>query len=176
MKNPLKKTSIGDDIIIYYKNWKGEESYRNVSVLGFYWGHSPYHEGDQMFMKAWDHDKDQERNFAVKDIAEILAVEPEKEEKPMELPEQEKTLSSMKETAIYAKLNKLDDFFVIQVEGATPAPEIIINPKANIADKINYYMKAYNEDLTLKNNPKIRITAFYFASRSAMKDMWGKGL
>lgn len=46
----------------------------------------------------------------------------------------------------------------IETKGMS-APEYIINPYANIAQKLVYYNSAYNDDLTLKANPGIRITA-----------------
>ena len=36
-------------------------------------------------------------------------------------------------------------------------PEIIIHPYSNFNYKMEYYLKAYNENLTLKNNPNIKI-------------------
>ncbi|MEG0728200.1 MAG: hypothetical protein RR420_01120 [Anaerovoracaceae bacterium] len=38
--------------------------------------------------------------------------------------------------------------------------EIIINPKENFADKLKYYMEAYDDDLVLKNCNKIKIVSF----------------
>lgn len=43
-----------------------------------------------------------------------------------------------------------------------PEREIIINPNDNFEDKLNYYTKAYNEDLTLKANPDIKIVGITF--------------
>lgn len=43
--------------------------------------------------------------------------------------------------------------------------EVIINPRENFEDKLEYYTQAYNDDLTLKNAPhKIRIIGFTFAN------------
>lgn len=39
-------------------------------------------------------------------------------------------------------------------------PEIVINSKENFEDKLNYYKKAYDENLMLVNNPNIRIIGF----------------
>lgn len=44
--------------------------------------------------------------------------------------------------------------------GDSPAPEIIINGKENFKDKLAYYKSAYNEDLTLKSSPTIKIVGF----------------
>lgn len=42
-------------------------------------------------------------------------------------------------------------------------PEMIVNPPANLLDKLNYYMSAYDEELRLKTSPEIRISAFEIA-------------
>lgn len=49
----------------------------------------------------------------------------------------------------------------IQVENSK-SEEIIINPIENFDKKLEYYKKAYNEDLTLKANTNIKITGFTF--------------
>lgn len=41
-----------------------------------------------------------------------------------------------------------------------PKPEIIINPWDNLEYKLEYYKKAYNDDLELINNTKIKIVDF----------------
>lgn len=40
------------------------------------------------------------------------------------------------------------------------APEHIFNPRSNFESKLLYYINAYNEDLTLKANPDIRIVGY----------------
>jgi hypothetical protein len=41
-----------------------------------------------------------------------------------------------------------------------PENEVIIYPKANFDAKLEYYKKAYNEDLTLKSNADVQIVGF----------------
>ena len=41
-----------------------------------------------------------------------------------------------------------------------PSCEIICNPYENLDKKLEYYLKAYNEDLTLKTFNKIKIIAY----------------
>lgn len=53
-------------------------------------------------------------------------------------------------------------FMMIKLLAGDSAPEVIINPQKNFESKLSYYEKAYNEDLTLKNNPSIRIIDFDF--------------
>lgn len=54
------------------------------------------------------------------------------------------------------------NWMVVVIEGVGPAPEIIINNKLNFTTKLDYYAKAYNEDLTLKANPSIKIIQYNF--------------
>jgi predicted regulator of amino acid metabolism with ACT domain len=60
----------------------------------------------------------------------------------------------------------LADYLILYIEGNAAVPEIIINPKENFVDKANYISKAYNDDLELKNNPKIRIVNYRFCTRA----------
>lgn len=64
------------------------------------------------------------------------------------------------------------DYMVVLVEGTTPVPEIIINGEANFETKLAYYERAYNEDLTLKNNPAIKITDYNFVTRQELVDYY----
>lgn len=41
--------------------------------------------------------------------------------------------------------------------------EIIINPRSNFDSKLEYYKKAYNDDLTLKSFNQIKITNFFYS-------------
>lgn len=41
-----------------------------------------------------------------------------------------------------------------------PQPEMITNPASNVKAKMEYYEKAYNDDLELKTFPKIRIAHY----------------
>ena len=51
----------------------------------------------------------------------------------------------------------------IQMQGFDE-PEIIINPKENFDAKLEYYKKAYNEDLTLKAFNGIEIVGFEYGN------------
>ncbi|MED4883115.1 hypothetical protein [Bacillus smithii] len=53
-------------------------------------------------------------------------------------------------------------WLIVEVEVEGNAPEIIINPKENFKAKLEYYAKAYNDDLTLKANPNIKIVYYNF--------------
>ncbi|WWT49336.1 hypothetical protein [Escherichia phage vB_EcoM-LTH01] len=57
----------------YYRNWKGDCGYRTVTGTPVMWyGESPYHRGEQWFMKAYDVDKQDIRDFAVADVIEFF--------------------------------------------------------------------------------------------------------
>lgn len=43
-------------------------------------------------------------------------------------------------------------------------PEVIINPSDNFDKKLEYYKKAYNDDLTLKATSSIRIVDFVYGN------------
>lgn len=60
-------------IRFYYRNWKGECGYRNVNGAPTMWyGESHYHKGPQWFLRAYDADKKEIRDFAVADIIEFV--------------------------------------------------------------------------------------------------------
>ena len=45
--------------------------------------------------------------------------------------------------------------------------EVIINPTGNFDNKLEYYKRAYNEDLTLKTFNKIKIVGFTWGNQYA---------
>ncbi|AXN57789.1 hypothetical protein KASHIRA_01340 [Serratia phage vB_SmaM-Kashira] len=60
-------------IQFFYRNWRGECGYRKIKGTPQFWyGTSQYHKGAQWFIKAYDADKDDVRDFAVKDIIEFV--------------------------------------------------------------------------------------------------------
>ena len=42
------------------------------------------------------------------------------------------------------------------------APEVIVNPRANVSKKLEYYTAAYNDDLQLNNNNAVKIIGISF--------------
>lgn len=50
-----------------YTNYRGETSIRNAIVLGTYWGNTEWHPEYGMLMRAYDLDKFEIRDFALKD-------------------------------------------------------------------------------------------------------------
>ena len=52
---------------------------------------------------------------------------------------------------------------LIQLKGFKK-PELIINERENFVNKLAYYKRAYNEDLTLKTFNEIKIIGYAFGS------------
>jgi hypothetical protein len=63
---------IGKTVTMVYKNWKGNIENRKVTVIGFFEGSTPYHLEHQRFMKAMCLSRNEERDFAVKDISALI--------------------------------------------------------------------------------------------------------
>jgi predicted DNA-binding transcriptional regulator YafY len=57
---------------IIYKNWKNETSERHILPLEIWFGATEWHTAEQWLLRATDLDKNEERNFAIKDILEWL--------------------------------------------------------------------------------------------------------
>lgn len=51
-------------------------------------------------------------------------------------------------------------FIAVVVELPEGNEELIVNRRASIMDKMNYYDKNYDDDLIKKDNPNIRIVTF----------------
>ncbi|WP_163247839.1 hypothetical protein [Bacillus tropicus] len=55
------------------------------------------------------------------------------------------------------------NYVAVQIEmDGFPSDEVIINDKHNIASKLEYYKKTYNEDLEHRYAPGIRIVAYAY--------------
>ena len=59
---------VGSNVYIYYKNWKGNLSWRNVKPKTIRFASTPFHKEEQWLLEAYDLDKNCERTFAIKDI------------------------------------------------------------------------------------------------------------
>jgi len=63
---PPAATSDGGDALTFgYTNWRGEYSIRRARPIRVYFGNSDWHEGFQWFLRAFDIDKNGERDFAL---------------------------------------------------------------------------------------------------------------
>lgn len=59
---------------------------------------------------------------------------------------------------------------VIVVKAYDNMPEIIINPKENFAEKLEYYKKTYDDNLVMKNNQNIKIVSYNFVEKIEFGD------
>lgn len=57
---------------IIYTNWKNETSERHIIPIEIWFGSTEWHKEVQWLLKAMDVDKNEERDFALKDIKEWL--------------------------------------------------------------------------------------------------------
>lgn len=57
-----------------YVNWKGVESHREASVIDFYFGSTEFQKEEQWIMKARDVEKQDERDFAMKDMRNVKRI------------------------------------------------------------------------------------------------------
>jgi hypothetical protein len=55
-----------------YKNWEGKDGVRKVSQIKVWYGKTKWHPKSQWFLKAVDLDKNEKRDFALKDIIKFL--------------------------------------------------------------------------------------------------------
>ncbi len=59
---------MNDSVKIIYTNWKGETAERTIRPIELWFGETEYHPEAQWLLRALDLDKNEERNFAMKDI------------------------------------------------------------------------------------------------------------
>lgn len=59
-------------IKVWYTNYRGETSIRTITPKKLWLGETEYHEGRQFIMTAYDHDKQADRDFALKDFGETV--------------------------------------------------------------------------------------------------------
>ena len=59
---------MNDKVIIQYTNWKGETGERAIQPLELWFGSTEYHPDEQWLLRAIDIAKNEERNFAMKDV------------------------------------------------------------------------------------------------------------
>jgi predicted DNA-binding transcriptional regulator YafY len=55
-----------------YVNWEGKKAVRKVEPIKIWYGKTQWHPKKQWFLKALDLDKNEERDFAIKDIIKFL--------------------------------------------------------------------------------------------------------
>jgi predicted DNA-binding transcriptional regulator YafY len=55
-------------VSIYYRNHRGETSWRHIAPQKIWWGETEWHKGRQWLLQAWDLDKNAMRDFALADV------------------------------------------------------------------------------------------------------------
>ena len=70
MVKELKNSKI---IQIDYVNWRGERANRRIKPLKIWYGVSEWHKEKQWFIKAIDIEKEEERDFALKDVKKWIS-------------------------------------------------------------------------------------------------------
>ena len=85
-----------------------------------------------------------------------------------------KTLTMTELENVFKRAIELEENYIgvrIETQGSEK-PEIIINPTENFEVKLEYYKKAYNNDLTLKSFNGIKITGFMYGYDFAEIQDW----
>lgn len=55
----------GGASVVAYQNWRGEIAIREIKPICLWFGQTQWHPEDQWFLKAWDVEKQVERDFAL---------------------------------------------------------------------------------------------------------------
>lgn len=58
-------------LTVNYTNWRGVRAVRRIIPVGVWFGSNPWHPEDQFFMSAWDVDKREMRDFAIRDMSPV---------------------------------------------------------------------------------------------------------
>lgn len=58
----------GVPVVVNYTNWKGKTSVRKIIPESLTWGATPFHPTAQWLLTAYDEDKKEYRDFALKDM------------------------------------------------------------------------------------------------------------
>jgi predicted DNA-binding transcriptional regulator YafY len=61
-------------VSIFYVNYKGERDTRLINPISLYFGSTDYHPEKQWILHAWDYDRRDFREFAMKDIKQWMVV------------------------------------------------------------------------------------------------------
>ncbi len=60
-------------VVIVYTNWKGETAERPIKPIELWFGSTQWHPDEQWLLKAIDIQKNEQRDFALKDIKKWAA-------------------------------------------------------------------------------------------------------
>ncbi len=64
----IREACQAEIVTIRYRNYRGEVSDRNITPRSIRFGHTEWHPDNQWLLEVFDHDKWDERSFAMKDI------------------------------------------------------------------------------------------------------------
>jgi len=67
-------------ITFEYINYRGEQSTRTAKVIKISYGETAYHSGDQWILSGYDYDKQENRDFAMKDMMNVRHYNPDEDE------------------------------------------------------------------------------------------------
>lgn len=51
---------MGAEVVVVYKNWRGETAERTIKPIEIYWGSTEWHKQEQWLLKVWDIEKNAE--------------------------------------------------------------------------------------------------------------------
>jgi len=71
MTGPVINLTHGKRVTFSYMNWRGEPSQRHVELYGVFWGVTEWHPEPQWFVSAFDLEKKEHRDFAMRDMGEV---------------------------------------------------------------------------------------------------------
>jgi hypothetical protein len=119
--------------------------------------------------------EEQDKEYAdqLRKAIAVLNQEEEESEMAKEFPIPENTLANLQSELNTDFAKHEAEYMVLKVmNNESKDPEYIINPRPNFETKLQYLTKAYNDDLTLRNNPTIRIVEFHFFTKEQLKDFF----
>ena len=61
----MSLTDIGKSLAVSYTNYRGEGGVRRITPIQLYWGSNEWHPEPQWLLRAFDHDKQAHRDFAL---------------------------------------------------------------------------------------------------------------
>lgn len=59
-------------LVFKYTNWEGKTAVRKIQPIEIWYGKTEWHPEEQWLLKAIDIEKNEERDFALKDIIKFL--------------------------------------------------------------------------------------------------------
>jgi predicted DNA-binding transcriptional regulator YafY len=63
------------ELMFDYVNWRGEKGSRRVIANRIYFGSTEYHKEPQWIMAAYDFEKKADREFAMKDMSNVVIID-----------------------------------------------------------------------------------------------------